>query len=334
MTSTQDASLGVAVESVYGTSVTPTRWCEFVSETLDFKKVPKQGSGLRVGSRVLRLGRRAIVTSDGGGDVIVEACSKGMGLLWQACLGAGTSTLVSTGTYQQVFTLGDAPASLTVQKGLPQAGGGIDAYTFFGGSVSSWEFDFLAADIAQLKMTLDAKGLATATSYAPPSYPAAPVNLFHFANGSISMGTVTPPTGIALATGGTPVADIRGGTVVVNNAQKEDRFNFGGGGQKAKPTIGLRGITGKLDIEYDSTTFRDALMADTTLTLVLNYTAGVLGVGLETLQIVLSGFKLETKLPMTNGTDLIVQNMTFTAGDDLVAAQPIWVAMRTADIAL
>jgi hypothetical protein len=41
-----------------------------------------------------------------------------MGLLWQALLGTGTSTLVSGSTYQQVFTLGDNPSSLTLQKGV------------------------------------------------------------------------------------------------------------------------------------------------------------------------------------------------------------------------
>ena len=334
MSSTQDASIGVAVESTYGTSVTPTRWFEYLTESLDFKKSVKQGQGLRPGGRVARSTKRVVPTADGGGDFSMEACSKGMGLLWQACLGAGSSTLVSGTTYQQVFTLGDAPASLTVQKGLPQVSGTVDPYTFTGCSVSSWEFDFTNGDIASLKMTLDAKDVATATAYAAPTYPATPNNLFHFANGSISTGTLTAPTTTTIATGLTPVADVRGGNIVVSNNQKEDRFNFGAAGRKAKPTIGLRGITGKLDIEYDSTTFRDAMMADTPMSLILTYTAGSLSTGLETLQIVLPEIKFDSQLPMTNGVDLIVQSMAFTGLDNLVAASPIWVVCRTADIAL
>lgn len=334
MTSTQDASVGIGTEISYGTGVTVTRWFEYVDESFDFKKGTKQGQGIRVGGRVARSTKRVNPTADAGGDISIEACSKGMGLLWQACLGAGTSTLVSASTYQQVFTLGDAPASLTIQKGLPQLGGTVDPYTFLGCSVSGWELDFTNADIATLKATIDAKDVVTATAYAPPSYPALPNNLFHFANGSISTGVLTAPTAIALASGATPVADIRGGNIVVANNQKEDRFNFGGGGRKAKPTIGLRSITGKLDVEYDSVLFRDAVIADTPMSLILTYTAGTLTTGVETLQLVLPCIKFDSQLPMTNGTDLIIQSMAFTALDDLVATSPITICTRTADIAL
>src|SRR4051794_14356687 len=132
MASTQDCSVGIGVESTYKTGVTPTRWYEFVSETFDWRKSIKQGQGLRVGARVDRSGRRVVPTADGGGDLVLECASKGMGLLWQAALGTGASTLVSGSVQQQLFTLGDAPASLTIQKGLVEAGGTVDPYTFLG----------------------------------------------------------------------------------------------------------------------------------------------------------------------------------------------------------
>jgi len=271
--------------------------------------------------------------ADAGGDFTVEAISKGMGLLWAACLGTGTSTLVSGATYQQVFTLGDTPTPMTFQKGVVEAGGTVDAYTYPGCMVDSWEFDFSNGDIATLKVTLDAKDVATGTAYATPSYAASP-NLFHFANGTITTGTVTAPTTTATASAVTATANIRGGSIQVNNNLRDDRFNYGGAGRKSKPTVGLREITGKLDVEYDSTTYRDLVMNDGAASLVVTFTAGALSTGNETLQLVLSELKFDGELPKANGADLIVQSLSFTVLDNLTAAQPIWVVSRTADTAL
>jgi hypothetical protein len=330
--STQDCSIGFIPEVTYKTGLTPTRWVEYLDESLDWAKTIKQGKGLRVGGRVARSGRRVITSAMGKGDISLEATSKGLGLWWQALLGAGTSTLVSASTYQQLFTIGDVPTSLTIQKGLPELGGTVDAYTFLGCMIDSWEFDFPNDDIATCKATVNAGDLAVATAYAAPSYPTAP-NLFHFSNVSYSSGALTAPTTTALAAGATPLTDIRGGSVVVNN-NLNIRLNGGGAGRQSKPPLGLRTITGKLDVEYDSTTWRDSVIGDTPLNLIVTYTAGALGTGFETLQLVLPEIKLDGELAKTNGTDLIVQSCTFEGLDNLSAAQPIWVVCRTADSAL
>ena len=334
MATTQDVSVGVGVESTFKTGVTPTRFFEIVDESLDWNKNIKQGQGLRVGGRVARSARRVVPSADGAGDITVEAISKGMGLLWQACLGGGVSTLVSGSTYQQLFTLGDNPPSLTVQKGLPQAGGTVDAYTFLGCVVSGWEFSFPNADVCSLKVTFDAADVTTATAYATPSYPASP-SLFHFAGGSVFTGTLTAPTTTALASAVTPLADIRGGSVNGNNNVRNDRFNLGGAGRKSKQLVGLREIAGSIDVEYDTTMFRDALLNDSPMSLVLNFTTPTaLSTGVETLQVVLPEIKFDSPLAQSNGTDLIVSSMNFTVLDNLTAAQPIWVVHRTSDTAL
>lgn len=333
MTTTQDCSIGIAKESTYGTGVTPTRFLEFVSESLDFRKNVVQGKGLRVGTRVARSGRRVVTTADAGGDVTMEAISKGMGLVWEACLGSGSSALVSGSTQQQLFTLADVPTSLTVQKGIPQVGGTVDAYTYLGAMVDSWEFTFANADIPTLRMTLDCKDVTTATAYAAPSY-ASSANLFSFAGATLSTGTLTAPTSTVLASAATPVANVRGGSLQVSNNIRGDRYNIGGGGRKSKPTEGLRDISGKLDVEYDSTTFRDAVLNETPMSLVLTYSAGALSTGLETLQVVVSEIKLDGELPKSNSGDLVMQSMSFVGLDNLTAAQPIWVVTRTADTTL
>lgn len=333
MTSTQDASITLATESTYRTAVTTTRALEYVSESLKWTKGTKQGKGLRVGGRVARSGRRVVPTADGQGDIVMEATSKGMGVLWNLALGSSTSTLVSGSTYQQVHSLGDTLPSATIQRTLPEIGGTLDPYTFLGCQCSALEVDFPNSDILSAKFSWDIGDVSTSIAYAAPSYASAP-NLFHFANASIQSGTLTAPTSTALASGGTTVADVRGGSFMLNHALTANRQNLGGGGRKQKPTVGLRALTGKLDIEYDSQTFAQAFLADSPMSLVVTYTAGALSTGVETLQFVIPEIKFDSDLPNTNGTDLIVQGMGFTGLDNLSAAQPIWVVCRTSDTAL
>ena len=334
MAALQDASVGTAVESTYGTPVTVTRWYEFVDESFDYEKTVKQGAGIRVGSKVARSGRRVVTETQAKGDLTVELGSKGLGTLLQTCFGTGVSTLVSGTTYQQNFTLGATPPSMTVQKGLVRADGTVDPYTYNGGVVDSFEIDCPQGDIAKLKASFVFRDMLTATAYAAPSYVSP--SLFHFAQGAITIGgTVTAPTTTALATGGTAVANVRDFSVKVDNKLTADRFNYGGAGKMAAPTLGLRGITGKMTIEYTDRTLVDAYIADTPLALSLTFTSSeTLSTGTAQLQIVLPEIKLNGEVPKANGTDLITLSVDFDALDNLTAAQPIWLSLRTADTAL
>lgn len=335
MVTFQDASIGLSpAEASYGTNTTVDRWYEFLDESLQFQKNIKQGQGLRVGGRVARSARRVVPTADGGGDISLEAISKGMGRLWTACMGTGATALVSGSTQQQLFTLGDTPPSHTVQLGLPRVDGTVDAYTYVGGMVGAWTLNFPNADIANLSTTWDFKDMVTATAYAAPSYAAAPVNLFHFAGGSVAGGTLTAPTTTALASGTTVIGDVRGGSVSVNNNLAVDRLNLGASGRKAKPAVGLREISAQVTVEYDVATYRDAVLNDTPAMLILNFTAGALSTGLETIQIVIPEYKLDAPLAQVNGTALITTDLSVQVLDNLTAAQPLWVVCRTADSAL
>lgn len=335
MSTVLDASVGIAAESTYKTPVTVTRWLEYLDEDMDWNKNTKQGQGLRVGSRVARSGRRVVVSAEGKGSPSFELTSKGMGLWWQAALGTSVSNLVSGSTYQQNHTLttGSLMPSVTLQKGLPEVGGTIDAYTYAGVVVDSWELNFPNTDIASVKFNLDAADLSTATGYATPSYPTTP-NLFHFANATLSSGTYTAATTTALATGSTSLVNIRGGSIVVNNNLGLDRQNVGGGGRKKQPWVGLADIQVSLDAEYDSTTFRDAVLNETPMLLLLNFTGGALSTGLETLQVAIPELKFDDDIPKTNGANLILQSMKGAGLDNLTAAQPITVTARTSDAAL
>ena len=327
MTTPQDCSVGLGVESVYGTAVARTRWFEFLDESFNFVKNVKQGVGLRVGSRVARSGRRVVASAEGSGDLTIEAVTKGLGLLWQLGLGSGTSTLVSAGLYQQVFTLGDAMPSATIQKGIPRADGTVDAYTFTGCMVESLTIDCPNADNVKVKTSWNAKDMTTATAYTAPSYATGP-SVFTFAHGAVYSGALTAPTATALGSAATPVASIRSGSITIKHNLKTDRYNCGGGGRKEKPFAGIREISGSLVAEYADAAFRDAIVNDTSMTLVKTFTAG-----LDVLQIVIPDVRFDGDIVKAS-TDLAIQDIKWTGLDGLTAAQPIWIVCRTADTAL
>ena len=327
MTTPQDCSVGLGVESVYGTAVARTRWFEFLDESFSFVKNVKQGVGLRVGSRVARSGRRVVASAEGSGDLTIEAVTKGLGLLWQLGLGSGTSTLVSAGLYQQVFTLGDAMPSATIQKGIPRADGTVDAYTFTGCMVESLTIDCPNADNVKVKTSWNAKDMTTATAYTAPSYATGP-SVFTFAHGAVYSGALTAPTATALGSAATPVASIRSGSITIKHNLKTDRYNCGGGGRKEKPFAGIREISGSLVAEYADAAFRDAIVNDTSMTLVKTFTAGA-----DVLQIVIPDVRFDGDIVKAS-TDLAMQDIKWTGLDGLTAAQPIWIVCRTADTAL
>ena len=327
MTTPQDCSVGLGVESVYGTAVARTRWFEFLDESFNYVKNVKQGVGLRVGSRVARSGRRVVASAEGSGDLTIEAVTKGLGLLWQLGLGSGTSTLVSAGLYQQVFTLGDVMPSATIQKGIPRADGTVDAYTFSGCMVESLTIDCPNADNVKVKTSWNARDMTTATAYTAPSYATGP-SVFTFAHGAVYSGALTAPTATALGSAATPVASIRSGSITIKHNLKTDRYNCGGGGRKEKPFAGVREISGSMVAEYADTAFRDAIVNDTSMTLVKTFTSGA-----DVLQVVIPDVRFDGDIVKAS-TDLAMQDIKWTGLDGLTAAQPIWIVCRTADTAL
>ncbi|MGL4256348.1 MAG: phage tail tube protein [Microbacterium sp.] len=333
MTTSADCSIGYKAESTYGTGVTVDRFLEFNTEGLDFLPNRQTRRGMRVGRRTAISGRKITTTKQAGGPIETDIWTKGLGTLLQACTGTASSTVVSGATYQQLFTLGDSLNSLTVQKGIPRVGGTVDAYTFLGAMVDQFTISIPSDEAATLSVELDARDMTTGTAYATPSYVSSP-NVYHWAHAAFTYGgTVTAPTTTALASGGTAAADIRDFELTVNNNLNKERWNGGLGGLKDKPTVGIREITGKFTAEYAARGYIDDFAADTERALVATLTSGeALSTGFATLQVVLPAIKLDGPgAVVANDGDLITVEHTFTAYDNLTAAQPIWIAVRTSD---
>jgi len=332
-----DLSIGFKKESTYGTKVTVDRFLEFLpDESLDYAYNVINGKGLKVGQAgVARSGRRVRTTSQGAGDIDFELVTKGMGTLFEALLGSGTSTLVSGTTYQQYFTLSTLP-SLTIQKGLvlSDSGGTRDEYTFAGCTNSSFEVSVPNGDYATVKTSWDIRAYDTSTAFAAPSY--ATASGYHWGQAAVTVGgVVTVPTATALATGGTSVTNVRSFSLKVDHALSTDRFNMGASGLKAAPFAGVRAITGTIEMDHDATTMQAALAADTKLPITVTLTSSEsLSAGNATFQIVLPDCRLTGPLPKSNNGQVVTVAYNFEAYDDQTAAQPLWVCFRTSDSAL
>lgn len=123
-------------------------------------------------------------------------------------------------------------------------------------------------------------------------------------------------------------------SVSCNNKIAGDRFNFGKNGRKDKPVVGIRDIAGQMSVEYADTAFRDAVLADTPMTLVATLEGGNLSAGKETLQVVLPEIKIDNELPKANGEKPVLQGINFTVLDNLGAVAPVSIILRTSDSAL
>jgi len=122
--------------------------------------------------------------------------------------------------------------------------------------------------------------------------------------------------------------------VKVENNYDGNGMNFGSAGKLSrKKAYGLRAITGQVTAEYSDNTLRDAYLAQSDLTLMFTLqslvpiTAGVF----PTVQVVIPGIRLDGDLPTANGGDVIATSVGFTGLDNLTAASPIYVAVRTPD---
>jgi hypothetical protein len=330
----QDCSINAKPEVTYKTAVVPDRAYEFTDESLKWTPNIVQGEGLRAGSFVPRSARRVVPNGDGEGDLTMEIVSKGFGYWWQACMGAGVSTLVSGATQQQNFTWARQPSSLTIQKTSIRADGTADPITYKGCMVTQFVITFNNAGLVTLQVSFDIGDFDTATGFATLTYPTTP-NLFHFGQWTVSTGAFTAPTTVAMPSAATPLLGVRSMTITGNRNPVDDRFNALGTGRKDQPIGTQFDITGSFDIEYVSTAQRDNFLAQTEFALVSTVTAGALSVGLETLCVALPACKIDDGgIPEVNGTGLIVQTVNFTALDNLTATQPMWISTRTADAAI
>lgn len=317
------ASLGFAAETTYGTVATPSRFLEFNSESMDFKKKIAQSLGLRAGGRMARSAKRAVVTTDASGDVNFDLPTKGLGLPLKWAMGTSPSpTTVASGVYSYSFTLGSTDGtSFTTQVAVPTLAGTQVGKTFTGCKVTSWDIAVPHEGLATMKLGIDAQDMNTSTAIATPSYAAAS-NVFHWGQGAITRN-------------GTTIANVRDFTLAVENDVKTDRFNLGQAGKKSEQIIGgYRKGSVKATVEFTDSNFLSDYLADSNVALVFTLTGGIISSTYhESITITIPAARINTAPTNVTGPDIVMQSLDFEILDD-GTNEPITILVQTSDAAL
>ena len=297
------AQLGLALENVYGTGVTPTRFHEFNSA--DLKVEPGTLESRGSGQIVLRTGRSRRYARSAGGPIDLDFMNKGMGYLLKLMFGTSVVAQVgSTAEYTQTHTLptstGGAGVSATMQRGIPTVGGTVVPWTFTGCKMTQWELSNAVDGNLNLKATIDARPVSDhATSLAVASYPADLVPLA-FLGAAVTLGGAS--------------ADLRSISITHNRALATDR-RFLGNSKKEPIANGEWQIGGTLDKEFEDTDLYDLFIAGTPAALVATWAYGEIGAtgNPYKLEITIPEIRYDGETPSVSGSDIVTQRVPFKA---------------------
>ena len=341
--------VGAVAEVTYGTPVTVTHFYEFLNETFTFDPNWLDGQGLKAGQAFKRGSRTVQSRFDVNGDLTMEhtsgeaanAVADSMGFWWKYALGSTltTPTLVLGTAYKQVHTPGTkAGQFITCQFGRPQIlSTTVQPFTETGVKITGWEFSCNDNQIAQLKISGNARTELTATALAGASYPT-PNGLFSFANTSVFTlgGTASTAAGETTVAGGATVGSlVTGITITGATPMKLDRFGIGNQGLKGEPIENdTPTITGTLNTEfYSRAELYDVFRAANGIPLQLDFTkfdsAGndangvAAGPNPYRLSFIIPQIKLKTAAVNVGGPDVLPQTIGFEAFDDGSGTNPV-----------
>lgn len=253
---------GFEEESVYGTSVTPTKFIDFVSTSINYSVERVESKAIRAGQRIMRSDDWAAGKKFAAGDVELELWNKSFGKIFGAMIGGTVATVTGTGaasgTYTHTYTPGDLP-SQTLQLGLTDVGGTVRKFNFTGAMVDSWELSSKVGDPVNLKLSYTAQNLTTTGSVTAASY-ATGVELLTFVGASLSVsGNAVPVESLTLSG---------------KNGLDAERFFLGAQTMSQPLEAELREITGQLEAEFTDLTLFGLYTAGTEVALVATF-AGV-----------------------------------------------------------
>ena len=312
--------LGLKAEVAWGTPVTPDRFIEFTSESLERRQNIAVSQGIRSGRRYGGQGRR-ITRRDAGGSFTTEVATTGFGILFEHLLGAvATVADVPATAFTHTFTPGSLlDKGLTLQKGVDTASGTVQAFTYPGSKIVSADFSVDQDGLLMATWGVDAKDEVTATALAAASYTTP--RIFTYSEGTLKVDTVTK-------------ANVRsvGSLNIVNNLLTE-RFFLGNAGLKNQPiNVPFDTLGGTLDVEFQNLTdFYDLFAADTSAVLELEFVGDVIsGAFNERLSFTIADVRFEGETPKVSGPELVYQNIPFV-GLDPTSGAAVTIEYGTSD---
>lgn len=312
------AQLGVAAESTYGTYVAPTRFIEFLDESLKLDIARNESRGLRSGQRILRQDHWKAGKRSAGGSISLEVPNKGFGLFLQHMLGAIATAADGTGKIHTA-SLGDLFGdSLTLQVGRPDTAGTVQPFSYLGCKVVDWELSNSPDEYLIASLGIDARDESTANALVAATAPAA-TDIFHWSECVVTVGGSSfEPQSISIK-----------GT----NGQKTDRHHLRGATLKKEPVENaMREITVEMDADFESLTAYNRYAAGTHVAVVSTWTSALTYDTSKPFKIVvtINAARTDGDTPNIDGADLVPQKLSLKAVDNGSLA-PIEIAYYTSD---
>lgn len=169
-----NTQLGVKIESVYGTPVTPNHFYPLISDTLVPNILKQESTSRRSGGVFQRKDANLVIGAGVKGDLVIPAFNRGLGIFLQLMLGAvATAGPADTTAYTHTFTCAALQAlGFTAQTNRPfHSTGTAQPFTLGGGKVMSWNITVASNGELTITLTVDGHVYSFSTSLATASYP-------------------------------------------------------------------------------------------------------------------------------------------------------------------
>lgn len=309
------SQFGLALETTYGTVVTPNKFYEFDSESLNLDPTYQEGVGLRAGRIVQPASRTIMTTRQAGGQVPMDVPNKLFGSIVNLMHGLTVTPVqqAATAAYKQTHSIGTSQPnkSATLQFNKPQANATDLPFTYPGSVLQSVGFSIDVGGLLKASLSFDAQDeLTPATTPAGPalavaSYPAG-LSAWNHTQGIVTMD-------------GANVGRARSCGLTWTQPYKDDEFFLGSGGTKQKPIPnGFATVEGTMGLEfYDSTAYSLWRTGRSNIAVIFDFQGPIIASTFkEQITFTMSSVQLRGESPQVGGPDVIDVNVPFRALDD------------------
>ncbi len=310
------AQLGFSEETVYGTYVAPSRFMEFVSESMTQDVERMESAGLRGGVRVLPSERWIPGMKTVAGDITLEMLTTGLGLIFEHAFG-GVATVNPMGTaYEHTFTPDDLPTGgLSIQIGKPDvsAAGVVHSFSYLGARIANFGIKGTVGEIGEISLGIIAQDEDTTESLGAATYPSD--SLLTFVDASLLIATSQIPVRSAEFNGDNGLVDGRG--VLGSNLIEE-------------PIEGspMRTYDGTIDAHFTSLTDYNRFVNGTEALLDLDFQGVDIETALPFAIEIQANVRFDGETPQVSGPDELVQTLPYKVIDE---AQ-VELVYRTTDV--
>ena len=307
-----DAQIGIAEEGTYGTYTAPTRFYEFLSESLKLEIERVWSTGLRAGRRThhrWRAGTRSVT-----GDIQMELAPQDFALIWKHILGAPVTS--GAGPYTHTFSGPKTTDtfSFTIQVGRPDEAGTVQPFSYLGCKITQAKLEAKVGDFVKSTFGIYGRDETTAQSLGTAAYDA---NLapFIFTDASLSVASTDVPVmdfdftfNPTLATGRHRITATNPGLPKISLAN------------------GLAEISGKFTADFANLTQYQRYVNGTEAALVLNFNNGAASQMSITMNV-----RFDGETPNVNGPTLLQINVPFVAVSSSTDAAAMTVVVTNSD---